>query len=61
LATKATKALNVKFVSVDIARIDNQLKIIEINSGVMLERFSQQSTANYQLAKNIYKRVITDL
>jgi glutathione synthase/RimK-type ligase-like ATP-grasp enzyme len=61
LAIKATSLLNIKFVSVDIVKINNELKILEINSGVMLEKFSSISKSNYKQVKQLYKKVILDL
>lgn len=61
LSQKATSLLNIKFASVDIARVNNKLLIMEINSGVMLEKFSHFSKSNYEKAKAIYKKVILDM
>lgn len=61
LAISATSLLNIKFASVDIAMVKDELMILEINSGVMLEKFSCFSKQNYEKAKSIYKKVILDL
>lgn len=43
LARKCVSALNTGFVSIDIIETDNALKVLEINSGVMIEKFSEHS------------------
>lgn len=55
LAKRAAKALNLNFASIDIVECeDGELKILEANSGVMLEKFSKLSLENYEIAKSIY-------
>jgi glutathione synthase/RimK-type ligase-like ATP-grasp enzyme len=61
LACRVTSLLNIKFASVDIVEINNELLILEINSGVMLEKFSSFSKENYKIAKKIYEKVITSM
>lgn len=60
IAIKASSLLNIKFASIDIVEADNKLLILEINSGVMLEKFSSFSHKNYEITKSIYKKVIVD-
>ncbi|GHU32787.1 hypothetical protein FACS1894166_06820 [Bacilli bacterium] len=54
LALSAVKATGIDFASVDIIQIGDTFQILEINSGVMLERFATYSKTNYQIAKRIY-------
>jgi len=58
LALNAADVLNIRFASVDIAFIDNAYKILEINSGVMMEHFASSSAVNYEKAKKIYGEAI---
>jgi glutathione synthase/RimK-type ligase-like ATP-grasp enzyme len=37
IAIKAAKAIGIRFASVDVIRVGGALKILEINSGVMME------------------------
>jgi glutathione synthase/RimK-type ligase-like ATP-grasp enzyme len=37
IAVKAAKAIGIRFASVDVIRVGGVLKILEINSGVMME------------------------
>jgi glutathione synthase/RimK-type ligase-like ATP-grasp enzyme len=37
IAVKAAKAIKIRFASVDVVRVGGVLKILEINSGVMME------------------------
>ena len=58
LAIKATKAINIKFASIDIVEVENQFLVLEINSGIMMESFAKYSQKNYDIAKDIYKKAI---
>lgn len=60
-ALKVADALNLKFASIDIVK-DNRggYKVLEINSGVMMEAFSKLNNYNYNLAKHIYRTAIYD-
>jgi|CXWL01.1.fsa_nt_gi glutathione synthase/RimK-type ligase-like ATP-grasp enzyme len=57
-ALKAAKAVGIKFASVDIIKVKGNLMVLEINSGVMMDYFSQISDSNYQTAKSIYREAI---
>lgn len=41
IAVQAAKAIGIRFGSIDIVRVDGILKILEINSGVMMEALSR--------------------
>jgi glutathione synthase/RimK-type ligase-like ATP-grasp enzyme len=58
LAKKAAECVNVNFASIDIIDTAEGLKILEINSGIMMENFSSYDEENYNIAKSIYKRAI---
>ena len=58
LALKSATVLKAKFVSVDIVNIDGNFKVLEVNSGIMMEKFSTFSQENYQKAKDIYTKAI---
>lgn len=58
LAIKACNAVNGKFVSVDIIETNNTFKVLEINSGIMMENFSSVSNENYKIAEKIYGEAI---
>lgn len=61
LALRAAQAVNVHFASVDIIETNNQYLVLEINSGVMMEHFSQLNDSSYQIAKRIYKEAIESM
>jgi len=50
--------LNIKFASIDIIRTEGKYKILEVNSGVMMEYFAASSSENYETAKKIYREAI---
>lgn len=58
LAKKAAECVNINFASIDIIDTAEGLKILEINSGIMMENFSSYDEENYNIAKSIYKRAI---
>ncbi len=60
LAEKARLISGVKFASIDIVKVNGKYYILEINSGVMLEKFSKENEQYYLLAKNAYKKAIND-
>ncbi len=50
--------MNIRFASIDVAECDDEYKILEINSGVMMEHFSQQDDDSYKIAKEIYREAV---
>lgn len=59
IALLATKAININFASVDIARTDkNELFVVEVNGSVCMNKFSEKVPNGYQIAKNIYSKAI---
>lgn len=59
LAEEISKKIGLGFGSIDIIKTtDNKLFVMEINSGVMMENFIKQVSDGYEIAKNIYKKVI---
>ncbi len=53
--------MNIKFASIDIVKCQEIYKVLEINSGVMMEHFSQQDENTYNIAKSIYKEAILSM
>jgi len=58
LAGAAAKALAIQFASVDIIETDNEMRVLEVNSGIMMESFIRAAIENYQIAKEIYQQAI---
>lgn len=58
LAIKATDALGLTFASVDIVTTGRQLQILELNSAVTLEHFSQHSPQYAEMALAIYETAL---
>ncbi|MDR0300165.1 MAG: ATP-grasp domain-containing protein [Streptococcaceae bacterium] len=58
LAKQTALTLNINFASIDIIEVAGELKVLEVNSGVMMEKFSAESDKNYQIAKQIYRKAI---
>ena len=58
LAAAAANATNISFASVDIIKTGNEYKILEINSGIMMENFAGSGEENYIIAKSIYKKAL---
>lgn len=60
LVERARKATGIKFASVDVVKTNGRFYILEINSGVMMEKFSSENELYYDLAKKTYKKAIED-
>jgi len=58
LAKKISKKMDINFCSIDFAEIDNKLVVVEINSGVMMEKYSQH---NYRKAYALYEKAIKEM
>ena len=58
LAIKAVNVLNIRFASVDIISTEGGFRVLEINSGVMMEHFASSSPENYAKAKEIYEKAV---
>lgn len=58
-AREAADAVGIKFASVDIAEVDGSFLIAEINSGIMVEYFSNQPAEGdynfYETAKGVFR------
>ena len=62
LALEVARKLNIKFASIDIIETeDNELLVLEANSGIMMEGFIRLADNGYEIAKNIYKEAIISL
>jgi hypothetical protein len=57
-ALAAAKALSIRFASVDVIETDNEMRVLEVNSGIMMENFVQAAKENYAIAKGIYQQAI---
>ena len=58
IVSRVYKEIGVRFASIDIVGTNEGFKVLEINSGVMMENFAGQSSQNYLTAKKIYRDAI---
>lgn len=59
LVNKINNICKIDFASVDIIKSSNdEIMVMEINSGVMTNNFISQHEDGYEIAKNIYKKAI---
>ncbi len=58
IVRRVYEEIGVRFASVDIVETCEGLKVLEINSGVMMENFAGQNASAYSLAKAIYRDAI---
>ena len=58
LALAAADVVNIKFASVDIIKTEGEYKVLEINSGIMMENFAKASEKNYLISKEIYTKAL---
>ena len=62
LAMKVAKKLDLKFASVDIVELENgDIKVMEVNSGVMMDNFMKTMEGGEEVTKEIYRKVLLDL
>ena len=62
IAKQVCNEVNLKFGSIDIVQtIDDDLFVLEVNSGVMLENYVSLNPDEYINVKNIYKNAIENL
>ena len=61
LAVSAAKAINIQFASIDIVEIEHEYRVLEINSGIMMEAFSKFAENGYLIAKGLYKKAILEM
>ena len=62
MALKCTRKLNLNFVSVDIIQtVNNELLVLEINSGIMLERYPNFFDDGYEKVKRLYTKAILEM
>ena len=55
-------AIGLNFVSVDIVELEGgELKILEVNSGVMMENLVKLEKDGYEIAKRIYEQAIDNM
>ncbi|MEV7550922.1 hypothetical protein AB0N89_14980 [Amycolatopsis sp. NPDC089917] len=54
LGRSATDALSLRFATVDIVTVQGDPLVLEVNSGVSLERFSHHGEENFRLAGRVY-------
>jgi glutathione synthase/RimK-type ligase-like ATP-grasp enzyme len=58
IVAEVARCLGVRFASIDIAETGEGLKVLEINSGVMMENFAGQDAKSREIAKSIYRDAI---
>ncbi len=59
LSLKAANAIHINFSSVDVIEtVNGAFLIMEINSGVVINKFIDHDPSNYKIAKSIYKKAI---
>ena len=62
LVKKAGKAMNINFATIDIAHtVDDELLVLEVNSGVCMSKFIEEVENGYDIAKKIYRKAVLDL
>ena len=62
LAKQVCEKINLRFGSIDIIQTtDDELIVLEVNSGVMLENYTRLNPDEYVVAKEIYKKAIEKL
>lgn len=58
LAKRALQAVGITLASVDIVETDDGLKVLEINSGIMMESFVKCLPEGYAIAEKFYDKIV---
>lgn len=58
IVSTLSEKMGIRFASIDIVSCPDGYRVLEINSGVMMEHFSRQSESAYRIAKDIYRDAI---
>lgn len=58
IVTRVSREMNIRFASVDIMNVKGELTVLEVNSGVMMQKFVDNLDNGYDIAKAIYKEAI---
>lgn len=61
LALNVTNKINAKFVSVDIIKSNNQFYLIEVNSGVCINKVCNFIDKDFKITKEIYRSAINKM
>lgn len=61
ISIKVMKALNLRFASVDLISSKDGYTVLEVNSGVCMNKFMQQISNGRKIAKDIYKEAINKM
>ena len=57
-ATNTARQLNMGFCSVDVIKCEDKYRVMEVNTGVMMNRFINEAPDGYNIAKQIYSDAI---
>jgi glutathione synthase/RimK-type ligase-like ATP-grasp enzyme len=61
LALRAAAALQLRAASVDLFVTDREVMVLEVNAGIMMEKFSAQSVETRAIARAVYARILDAL
>lgn len=62
LVIKAGKAMNMNFATIDVIQtVDNELYVMEVNSGVCATIFAETVEGGYEMIKDVYRKALQDL
>ena len=62
IALKVSSLFSIGFCSIDIVETQkNELLVMELNSGVMMENYMQIVPEGFKIAKEIYKEAINEM
>jgi glutathione synthase/RimK-type ligase-like ATP-grasp enzyme len=59
LARATTRALGLSVAAVDILQVGEELMVLEVNPGIMMERYALASAEHYERAKDVYRRLLS--
>lgn len=58
LALRAAQSIDIRFANVDIVRVENDLYVLEVNSGVMFEHYASLGARQQEEARAVYRKAL---
>jgi D-alanine-D-alanine ligase-like ATP-grasp enzyme len=61
LSQQIMKVLDIELCSIDFALIDKEFYVVEVNAGIMMEKYSKVSEDTYRKTYEVYKSFILEM
>ena len=59
LAVQGARACGLRLAAVDIVTLESgEQRVLEVNSGIMMEHYARRSADNYERASHVYRAIV---